>query len=86
MEDDKFEPRNINKLNKRNCKPNFHDDDQADIGAELENMFVRCATIPGTAAWRISEMGAVFVQAIALFARVLTKIFWRKSTKRFNNA
>ena len=86
MEDDKFEPRKINKMNKRNCKPNFHADDQADIEAELENMFVGCATIPGTAAWRISEMGAVFVRAIALFARVLTKIFWRNSTKSFNNA
>ena len=29
-------------------------------------MFVGCATIPGTLAWRVSEMGAVFVCAIAL--------------------
>ena len=67
MEDDKFEPRNIIKLFKTNCKPaEFHADDQSDIGVELENMFVGCATIPGTAAWRVSEMGAVFVCAIAL--------------------
>ena len=66
MEDGKFKPQNIIELFKRNCKAAKFHPDQTDIGAELENIFVGCATIPGTAAWRVPERGAVFVCAIAL--------------------
>ena len=40
---------------------------RADLREKLENMFVGCVTIPGTAAWLVFKMGAKFLRAILLF-------------------
>ena len=67
MEDEKFKPQNVIELFKKTCSPAKYDaDDRDDIGPKLENMFVGCATIPGTEAWRVAERRAVYVRAIAL--------------------